>query len=59
MNVTLLANTKITGGKLKGTIKGDKKAPALLENVRMRKGSKLSGVKLGTNVKLEKGVVVE
>jgi Divergent InlB B-repeat domain len=58
-DVTLLANTQITGGILKGTIKGDKKSPALLENVRVKGGSKLSGVKLGKNVKLEKGVVVE
>jgi len=58
-DVTLLAGTKITGGTLKGTIKGDKKSPALLENVRVKKGCHLSGVKLGKDVKLEKGVVVE
>jgi len=57
--VTLLAGTKIIGGTLKGTIKGDKKSPAVLEKVRIKKGSKLSGVKLGKDVKLEKGVVVE
>lgn len=50
---TIPTNTEITGGTLKGTIKGDKKSPALLEDVRVKKGSKLSGVKLG------KGVVVE
>jgi len=59
MNVTLLANTQITGGILKGTIKGDKNSPALLEKVRVKKGSKLSGVKLGKDVKLEKGVIIE
>jgi len=31
----------------------------VLEKVRIKKGSKLSGVKLGKDVKLEKGVVVE
>jgi len=40
-------------------IKGDKKSPALLEKVRVKKGSHLSGVKLGKDVKLEKGVRVE
>jgi len=58
-DVTLLPNTKITGGILSGIIKGDKNQPALLENVRVKGRSKLSGVKLGKNVELEKGVVVE
>jgi hypothetical protein len=58
-DVTLLADTQILGGILKGKIRGDQKSPALLENVRIRQGSHLSGVKLGKNVKLEKGVVVE
>jgi hypothetical protein len=58
-DVTLLPNTKITGGILSGIIKGDKDKPALLENVRVKGRSKLSGVKLGKGVKLEKGVVVE
>jgi len=58
-DVTLLPDTQITGGTLKGTIKGDKKSPALLEQVRVKSGSHLSGVKLGKGVKLEKGVVVE
>jgi hypothetical protein len=58
-DVTLLPGTKITGGILKGIIKGDKNAPALLENVRVKGRSKLSGVKLGKNVKLEKGVLLE
>jgi hypothetical protein len=58
-DVTLQANTKIKGGVLKGTIKGDKQSPVLLENVTVKAGSHLSGVKLGTGVKLEQGVVVE
>jgi hypothetical protein len=58
-DVTLLPNTKITGGILSGIIKGDKNAPALLENVRVKGRSKLSGVKLGKGVKLEKGVLLE
>jgi hypothetical protein len=58
-DVTLLPGTKITGGVLSGIIKGDKDKPAFLENVRVKGRSKLSGVKLGKNVKLEKGVVIE
>jgi hypothetical protein len=58
-DVTLLPNTKITGGILSGIITGDKNAPAVLENVRVKGRSKLSGVKLGKNVKLEKGVLLE
>jgi uncharacterized membrane protein YeaQ/YmgE (transglycosylase-associated protein family) len=58
-DVTLLPKTQITGGTLKGTIKGDQNSPALLEQVRIKSGSHLSGVKLGKGVKLEKGVVVE
>jgi len=58
-DVTLLPDTKVTSGRLKGTIKGDKDHPAILENVRVKSGSKLSGVKFGKNVKLEKGVIIE
>lgn len=58
-NVTLLPNTKIIGGILSGIITGDKNAPALLENVRVKSRSKLSGVRLGKGVKLEKGVLLE
>jgi uncharacterized repeat protein (TIGR01451 family) len=58
-DVTLQADTHLTGGYLKGTIKGDKKSPALLEQVHVKSGSHLSGVKLGKGVKLEKGVVIE
>jgi hypothetical protein len=58
-DVTLLPNTKITGGILSGIITGDKNAPALLENVRVKGRSKLSEVKLGKNVKLEKEVLME
>jgi hypothetical protein len=57
-DVTLLANTHIVGGILKGKIRGDQKSPALLEKVRIRQGSRLFGVKLGKNVELEKGVTV-
>jgi hypothetical protein len=38
---------------------GDKNAPAVLENVRVKGRSKLSGVKLGKGVKLDKGVLME
>ncbi len=58
-DVTFLADTKVIGGILKGRIKGEKNSPAVLEKVRVRTGSHLSGVKLGKDVKLEKGVIVE
>jgi hypothetical protein len=59
IDVTLAANTHIIGGRLQGRIKGDEKAPALLDNVRVLAGSHLSGVILGKNVVREKGVIVD
>ncbi len=58
-NVTLQANTQLIGGFLKGTIQGDKSAPALLEALTIKAGSVVSGVKLGSNVIIEKGAKVE
>jgi hypothetical protein len=52
-DVDLAANAHIIGGYLQGTIKGDKDAPALLENVTIKSDSLLSGVKLGEGVRLE------
>ena len=58
-DVTLLPDTQITGGRLTGTLKGDPHSPAWLEQVRIKSGSHLSGVKLGKGVRLEKGVVID
>jgi 5'-nucleotidase, C-terminal domain len=58
-NVNLAASAEISGGVLEGNITGDKKSPATLNNLKVKVGSKLVGVKLGNNVKLGKGVVVE
>jgi len=58
-NVSLAANAHLTGGRIQGTIKGDPQAPALLENLRILAGSRLSGVKLGTGVIVEKDVIIE
>ncbi|OQW92508.1 MAG: hypothetical protein BWK79_14475 [Beggiatoa sp. IS2] len=57
--VILAADAHVVGGRLKGIIKGDPKAPAVLENVRILAGSHLSGVILGKGVIKEAGVVVE
>ncbi|BAP54903.1 receptor protein kinase-like protein [Thioploca ingrica] len=52
-DVHLAADTHLRGGYLQGNIKGDKDAPALLENVTIKSDSLLSGVKLGEGVMLE------
>jgi hypothetical protein len=59
IDVNLAANTYVRGGEMQGRIKGDPKAPALLENVRIRSGSQLSGVTIGQNVTIESGVTME
>jgi len=58
IDVTLAPHAHVIGGKLAGTIVGDKNAPALLENVRILAGSYLSGVTLGAGVILEQGVII-
>ncbi len=59
IDVNLAANAYVRGGEMQGRIKGDPQAPALLENVRIRSGSQLSGVTIGQNVIIESGVTVE
>ncbi len=58
-DVQLAANTSIYGGFLAGDIQGECKAPARLEKLTVKKGSHLSCVILGDQVKLEKGVTVD
>lgn len=57
-DVQLAPNTHIKGGRLKGNIVGDVKAPALLENLKVEPGSKLTGVIIGKGVKLPKDVTL-
>jgi hypothetical protein len=58
-DVKLAPNTYVRGGEMAGHIEGDLQAPALLENVRIRAGSHLSGVVMGQNVIVEEGVTIE
>ena len=51
-NVQLAPNTQLSGGKLKGEIKGDIEAPARLDNLEIKADSKLSGVIIGDNVQI-------
>jgi acetyltransferase-like isoleucine patch superfamily enzyme len=55
-DVQLAPNAQISGGKLKGKIKGDIAAPARLDNVEIKAGAKLSGVIIGENVLIGEGV---
>ncbi|OQW94250.1 MAG: hypothetical protein BWK79_06860 [Beggiatoa sp. IS2] len=58
-DVYLAANTQITGGLLTGEIIGDCAAPAVLDNVRILRGSHLVCVALGKRVVLEENVRVD
>lgn len=58
-NVTFAADSSLNGGILQGLIRGNPNAPALLENVIVKKGSVLSGVRFGKNVILEDGVILQ
>jgi hypothetical protein len=58
-DVTFTANASLDGGLLQGTIRGNPNASVLLNNVRIKANTKLSGVSLGTGVVLEAGVVIE
>jgi len=58
-NVTFIADSSLSGGILQGVIRGNPNAPALLENVIVKKGSVVSGVRFGKNVILEAGVIVQ
>ena len=59
VEVIFAPNARLQGGKLQGRIRGDREAPALLESVKVLKGSILSGVKFGSGVLLEEGVIIE
>jgi len=58
-DVHLAANTRLSGGRLKGQIIGEINAPALLDNLTILAGSHLSGVKLGEHVIIQKHVVID
>jgi len=51
-DVSLMPNTHIIGGALRGKIEGDPQYPALLESLRIRRNSHLSHVIIGSNVEL-------
>ncbi|HIE01161.1 MAG TPA: hypothetical protein EYP59_12880 [Thiotrichaceae bacterium] len=57
-DVHLAPNTYINGGILKGEIVGDIEIPALLENLEIKSGAKLSGVIIGDNVHISENVVL-
>ena len=58
-NITFAADSNLNGGILQGIIRGNPNAPALLENVILKKGSVVSGVRFGKNVLLEAGVILQ
>jgi len=58
-DVHLAANTHIHGGKLQGQISGEAQAPALLEHLEVKKGSRLRHVIIGEQVKLPADVMQE
>jgi len=55
-DVELAADAIIIGGVLSGEIKGNSDKPALILNALIKKGTKLSHVHLGADVKMEEGV---
>ncbi|NJO17698.1 MAG: hypothetical protein HC877_18765 [Thioploca sp.] len=55
-DVQLAANAHLSGGNLQGDIRGNYSAPALLENVTIKSGSSIAGVKLGEGVIVEDNV---
>lgn len=55
-DVALAENTILIGGVLQGFINGNPEKPALIIKARIKKGAKLSHVKLGRDVKLDDGV---
>ncbi len=56
VNVRLAANTSIDGGAVQGEISGNPEGPALLKNLKVRKGSRLINVIIGENVELDDDV---
>jgi len=57
-DVSLMPNTHIIGGALRGKIEGDPQYPALLESLRVRRNSHLSHVIIGSNVELADDVTL-
>jgi len=57
-DVSLMPNTRISGGALKGHIKGDPQYPALLDSLKVMKNSHLSHVIIGSDVELAKNVTL-
>ncbi|WP_353569810.1 M6 family metalloprotease domain-containing protein [Candidatus Albibeggiatoa sp. nov. BB20] len=55
-DVELAEGTILIGGVLRGTIKGHPKKPALIVKAWIRKGAKLSHVRLGADVRIDNGV---
>jgi hypothetical protein len=56
-DVNLAANTTLSGGNLQGNIVGDNSDTVLLENVTIKSGSFITGVKLGEGVTVEDNVI--
>ncbi len=57
-DVSLMPNTRISGGALKGQIEGDPQYPALLDSLKVMKNSHLSHVIIGSDVELAKNVTL-
>jgi acetyltransferase-like isoleucine patch superfamily enzyme len=55
-DVQLAVGTQLSGGNLQGNISGDYNAPALLENITIKSGSFIAGVKLGDGAIVEDNV---
>jgi hypothetical protein len=57
-DVSLGANTTITGGKLTGRIKGDKQSPAVLQHLIIEENSHLTDVIIADGVELPKQITL-
>jgi hypothetical protein len=58
-DVIFAAGTKITGGKLEGTITGDANDPVTLTNLTIAANAELTNVIIGDGVTFEPGVILE
>jgi urease beta subunit len=56
-DVKLAADTQLQGVELEGEIAGDAYKPALLENLKIRSGTRLKGVIIGSNVQFGTNIV--
>ena len=57
-DVYLAPDVQLIGGKVRGNLIGDLKAPGLLENITIEAGSQLSAVIIGDDVKLPKAITL-